>query len=73
MEVRLIDGRTVNVKQVYNGKACRCTCGCSGKHMYDEKSIARYVKKILKTGDIEIGSTYFAHENQTRLYVAYFE
>ena len=73
MEVKLIDGCTVSVNHVYSGKAMRCTCGCSGKHMYDEPSIARYVKKIIKSGIQEIGHGFFCHETPTRMYVAYFE
>lgn len=67
-----INGKEVNVKRVYNGKAKTCACGCAGNYSEDPKMIKRTVTKILKAGIIDMNDVYFMTESKTRMNVAYF-
>ena len=67
-----INGKEVNVKRVYNGKAKTCMCGCAGNYSEDPKMIKRTVTKILKAGIKNECELYFLTESATRINVAYF-
>lgn len=67
-----INGKEVNVKRVYNGKAKTCMCGCAGNYSEDPKMIKRTVTKILKAGIKDVTELYFFTESATRMNVAYF-
>ena len=67
------NGKTYNVKKVYNGKADRCTCGCCGKYSEDPMTILRTVKKIFKNGITDETSLYFMTESASRWNIAYLE
>jgi len=68
-----INGKEVNVKRVYNGKAKTCMCGCAGNYSEDPKMIKRTVTKILKAGIKDVTELYFMTESATRMNVAYLE
>ena len=53
-----INGKEVNVKRVYNGKAKTCMCGCAGNYSEDPKMIKRTVTKILKAGIKDMNEVY---------------
>lgn len=67
------NGKTYNVKRVYNGKARTCSCGCAGNYSEDPLTILRTVKKIFKNGIVEETALYFYTESKTRINVAYLE
>ena len=68
-----INGKTYNVKRVYNGKAKTCACGCAGNYSEDPKMIKRTVTKILKNGITDENEIYFMTESSSRMNVAYLE
>ena len=68
------------VKKVYRGKAHQCCCGCCGTHRTVEEN-ASYVKKIVKKineaiakgYDVDRDTSYVAFQDDTTIYIAYFE
>lgn len=68
-----INGKTYNIKRVYNGKAKTCACGCAGNYSEDPKMIKRTVTKILKNGITDENEIYFMTESSSRMNVAYLE